>query len=381
MKKEATLILVALLAMLALTSCSSDKHSSPVTIIGADTESSAEDGISAPAGKSSVTKKASSVAGKTSATTPSSSAGSTAKSSSSTTVVKKKALSIAIVDDGQTYIRLAKLGSGLPISEHPGISCPADVDICFGRQYKSGDKQLILQNATDTVLKNLTITGSISGTKAWVISPSSIPRLDLPGKSSLIPIITIGIPHGTPLYKIGAEPLQWDGTGDSKGVVIDTVTFKWDGGEETYTFGIVAMTARIGVTKKDLMTVNYMDDTGAIEAIVPFSLRTAHVEGNCQVWDTWWSFIQEGRAPKYTPYLPGSTIEYMTEEAFANQSNGTRDPYDESLYAATNIYYSECIWSEQQPVTFDWDNPDEALRAQVVPLGASFKSQLDLIPD
>ena len=39
MKKEATLILVALLAMLALTSCSSDKHSSPGTIIGADTES------------------------------------------------------------------------------------------------------------------------------------------------------------------------------------------------------------------------------------------------------------------------------------------------------------------------------------------------------
>lgn len=120
------------------------------------------------------------------------------------------------------------------------VACPDSVDICLGDLYKSRAFYFILNNAGDSAITNLKITSTLS---TWSITPSNIPVLNLPGKTSLTTLLTLGVGHGTPLFKVSDEPFQWDGI-EGDGSVVDTLTFKWDGGEEKYTIALVARVVR-----------------------------------------------------------------------------------------------------------------------------------------
>jgi hypothetical protein len=253
-----------------------------------------------------------------------------------TTLNDGKAIRVSVISDGSTTIKLAKTSS------QPVIGCPYGVDLCFGNVFRSEEFQLIVQNATDTAIRNLTLTQTLGGARAWVVTPGLIPVLDLPGKSSLIPIITVGIPHGTPLYKITKEDYQWDGMDDSKGVVVDTLVFKWDGGEEKFTMAIVARIARMHATADDIVQVT-KTFTSSGETVKYQQLNSMHVMGNCQVWDAGVPSAGTGNMlnpveSSWIPHEPGDTLVAYPDPTDIVETTGEPMP----AWAASDRYYSEC---------------------------------------
>lgn len=204
-----------------------------------------------------------------------------------------------------------KKGALLKAGVNTDVACPDSVDICLGDLYKSRSYYFILNNAGDSAITNLTITSTLS---SWSVTPSNIPVLNLPGQTSLTTLLTLGIGHGTPLYKVSDEPFQWDGV-EGDGSVVDTLTFKWDGGEEKYTIAIVARVVRFAWADEYHNKVEILGNCGVSSA--------AHGEWAPGDTVTAWKVGDDG-----APLIPG-------------QSDGADTYYTNDVYDGN--FKSDCM--------------------------------------
>jgi hypothetical protein len=210
----------------------------------------------------------------------------TTQSSSSVVLPRKSAIQLVTMNG------LAKVG----VSPD---SCPETVDICLGDLFKSRAYYFIIQNAGDSAITDLKITSSHDN---WSVVPGAMPRLDLPGKSSVVPLLTVGIGHGTELFSTAAEPLLWDGL-VGNGSVVDTLTFKWTGGEQKYTIGVIARVVRLAWSDTTLTKIKILGNcdlesktpsaTGVTEYFSPGDIYNARLSDTTD----WLFFTSAGRIP------------------------------------------------------------------------------------
>ena len=108
-----------------------------------------------------------------------------------------------------------------PPDPAPGVDGGVSITFDFGNIKGSDKFLLILQNSGGEPITDITITSS---NPAFLVEPGSIDVLDVIGKQSIVPILSISVLHGTALQGVGYVPLLPMGDNESTLTVSGTTT-------------------------------------------------------------------------------------------------------------------------------------------------------------
>jgi len=94
--------------------------------------------------------------------------------------------------------------ASLSPSDDPVDAGTAAIAFDFGELKGSHEFFLLLQNSGGHAITDVAITSSNA---AFIVSPSSISVLDIVGKQSITPLVSVGVVHGLALEGVGYAPL------------------------------------------------------------------------------------------------------------------------------------------------------------------------------